>query len=81
MLNLMVGLNGYTLCSGIISSDLNGDGYVVVPFKEDAENPNSIMEIGYVVKKNSMLSKMGEEYIEELNKYFDKAKEEGYQFI
>ena len=71
MLNLMVGLNGYTLCSGIISSDLNGDGYVVVPFKEDAENPNSIMEIGYVTKKNSMLSKMGEEYIEELNKYLE----------
>ena len=81
MLNLMVGLNGYTLCSGIISSDLNGDGYVVVPFREDAENPNSIMEIGYVVKKNSMLSKMGEEYIEELNKYLDNVKEEGYQFI
>ena len=81
MLNLMVGLNGYTLCSGIISSDLNGDGYVVVPFREDAENPNSIMEIGYVTKKNSMLSKMGEEYIEELNKYFDHVKEDGYQFI
>ena len=81
MLNLMVGLNGYTLCSGIISSDLNGDGYVVVPFREDAENPNSIMEIGYVTKKNSMLSKMGEEYIEELNKYFDNVKEDGYQFI
>ncbi len=39
------------------------------PFREDAENPNSIMEIGYVTKKNSMLSKMGEEYIEELNRY------------
>ena len=25
MLNLMVGLNGYTLCSGIISEELNGD--------------------------------------------------------
>ena len=81
MLNLMVGLNGYTLCSGIISSDLNGDGYVVIPFREDAENPNSIMEIGYVVKKNSMLSKMGEEYIEELNKYLDNVKEDGYQFF
>lgn len=81
MLNLMVGLNGYTLCSGIISSDLNGDGYVVVPFREDAENPNSIMEIGYITKKNSMLSKMGEEYIEELNKYLDNVKEDGYQFI
>ena len=76
MLNLMVGLNGYTLCSGIISSDLNGDGYVVIPFKEDAENPNSIMEIGYVTKKNSMLSKMGEEYIEELNKYLEHVQRE-----
>ena len=76
MLNLMVGLNGYTLCSGIISSDLNGDGYVVVPFHEDAENPNSIMEIGYVTKKNSMLSKMGEEYIGELNKYLEHVQRE-----
>ena len=67
MLNLMVGLNGYTLCSGIIASDLNGDGYVTVPFKEDEENPNSIMEIGYVIKKNSIISKMGEEFIKELN--------------
>ena len=76
MLNLMVGLNGYTLCSGIISSDLNGDGYVVIPFKEDAENPNSIMEIGYVTKKNSILSKMGEEYIDELNKYLEHVQRE-----
>lgn len=70
MLNLMVGLNGYTLCSGIISSDLNGDGYVVVPYREDEENPNSIMEIGYITKKNSMLSQMGETYIDSLKKYF-----------
>lgn len=70
MLNLMKGLNGYTLCSGIISSDLNGDGYVVVPFREDEEHPNSIMEIGYITKKNSVLSTMGEQYIEQLKKYF-----------
>ncbi|MBR3516141.1 MAG: LysR family transcriptional regulator [Lachnospiraceae bacterium] len=73
MLNLMVGLNGYTLCSGIISSDLNGDGFVVVPFGEDEENPNSIMEIGYLTKKNSIVSQMGEEYIRELEKYFKAA--------
>ena len=66
MLNLMIGLNGYTLCSGIISSDLNGSHYVAVPFREDEENPNSIMEIGYITKKNSRPSKLGEEYIAEL---------------
>ncbi len=76
MLNLMVGLHGYTLCSGIISEDLNGDGYVVVPFHEDEENPNSIMEIGYITKKNSILSRMGEEYIEELKNYLAGVKAE-----
>ncbi|MBR2257136.1 MAG: LysR family transcriptional regulator [Blautia sp.] len=76
MLNLMVGLNGYTLCSGIISSDLNGDGYVAIPFHEDEENPNSIMEIGYITKKNCVLSKTGKIYIEELKKFLDTVCEE-----
>ena len=40
MLNLMRGLNGYTLCSGIISQDLNGNDYVVVPYEANIENPN-----------------------------------------
>ena len=75
MLNLMVGLNGYTLCSGVISSDLNGDGFKVIPFREDRENPNSIMEIGYIIKRNSLLSEMGVKYIAELRKYFQENPE------
>ena len=35
MLNLMVGLNGYTLCSGIICESLNGDDYCAVKLKSD----------------------------------------------
>ena len=69
MLNLMIGLNGYTLCSGIICEELNGDEYRAVPFKDDEMNPNSEMEIGYVTRKNSILSRMGEHYIEEIKKY------------
>ena len=65
----MVGLNGYTLCSGIICEELNGSDFVAVPFKSDKENPNSIMEIGYILKKNIILSKTGEEYIEQLKSY------------
>ena len=42
MLNLMVGLNGYTLCSGIICEELNGSEYVAVKLKSD-----EIMSIGY----------------------------------
>ena len=63
MLNLMVGMKGYTLCSGIICEELNGDDYVAVPFKDDAQNPNSVMEIGYITKKNLIPSPMGERYI------------------
>jgi DNA-binding transcriptional LysR family regulator len=69
MLNLMVGLNGYTLCSGIICEELNGSDYAAVPFEADDVNPNSAMEIGYIVKKNSLLSEMGELYIEEIKSY------------
>lgn len=69
MLNLMIGLNGYTLCSGIICEELNGSDFVAVPFKSDEKNKNSIMEIGYITKKNSILSKVGEIYIKEVMRY------------
>lgn len=69
MLNLMVGLNGYTLCSGIICEELNGSDYIAVPFQEDEQNLNIVMEIGYVVRKNTILSKMGELYVDKLKKY------------
>ena len=68
MLNLMVGLNGYTLCSGIICEELNGNDYIAVPY-EDKQNPNSVMEIGYIKKKGVSLSHTGDEYIEHLKKY------------
>ena len=69
MLYLMVGLNGYTLCSGIICEELNGNEFAAVPFRDDEENHNSIMEIGYVVRKNTMPGKMGKLYIKALKKY------------
>ena len=69
MLNLMVGLNGYTLCSGIICEELNGSDYIAIPFRDDEQNQNSIMEIGYVVRKNTILSKMGELYVSSIKKY------------
>ena len=35
LLNLMVGLNGYTLCSGIICEELNGSDYCAVKLDSD----------------------------------------------
>ena len=69
MLNLMVGLNGYTLCSGIICEELNGNEFTAVPFLDDEENHNSVMEIGYIMRKNTIPGKVGEMYIRALKNY------------
>lgn len=69
MLNLMIGLNGYTLCSGIICEELNGDDYLAVPFEAENKAVDDTMEIGYIIRKNTLLSKMGRLYIEEIKKY------------
>ena len=70
MLNLMVGLNGYTLCSGIICEELNGSDYVAVAFEDEEEEVAAgRMEIGYIVKENMILSHMAELYIGELKRY------------
>lgn len=69
MLNLMVGLNGYTLCSGIICEELNGSDYVAVPYADDASNPNSSMEIGYIIKKTNPVSEVGRAFINNITEY------------
>ena len=63
-LNLMVGLNGYTLCSGIICQELNGDEYTTVKLDTTEK-----MTIGYIKKKKIPLSELGERYVAELKKY------------
>jgi len=68
-LNLMTALNGYTLCSGIICEELNGDDFIAVPYEADRNNPNSVMDVGYVVRNNAILSAMGKRYIEEIRRY------------
>lgn len=69
MLNLMVGLNGYTLCSGIICEELNGTDYVAVPFREDRHNQNTVMEIGYIRRRGAPLSEIAEIFLGEIRRY------------
>jgi hypothetical protein len=64
----MIGLNGYTLCSGIICEELNGDSYKAVPL-----NTQEKMSIGYIKSRKLPLSRLGERYIEELLKFRDKV--------
>ena len=68
LLNLMIGLNAYTLCSGIICEDLNGNDYKAVPLMETEK-----MRIGYIKRKGAKVSHIGELYIEELKKYKEKV--------
>ena len=68
LLNLMIGLNAYTLCSGIICEDLNGNDYKAVPLKETEK-----MRIGDIKRKGAKVSHIGELYIEELKKYKEKV--------
>lgn len=68
LLNLMVGLNGYTMCSGIICEELNGSDYCAVKLKSD-----EIMTIGYLVRKGAAISPLGQKYLEEIARYKDKA--------
>lgn len=63
-LNLMVGLNGYTLCSGIICEKLNGSEYCAVRLKSD-----EVMTIGYLARKGAPISLLGKKYLEEISKY------------
>lgn len=68
LLNLMVGLNGFTLCSGIICEDLNGKDYCAVKLKSDER-----MTIGYISRKDASVSAIGQKYLEEIAKYKDKS--------
>lgn len=67
MLNLMKGLNGYTFCSGIICNDLNGSEYAAIPIRSGS----GTMEIGYITRKNMILSEVGLTYIEKLKEYLN----------
>jgi DNA-binding transcriptional LysR family regulator len=77
ILNLMIGLNGYTICSGIICEDLNGASYKAIPLED-----NEIMTIIYITREGTTLSKLGEQYIELLkSKGHGTAKEDEEDFL
>ena len=64
LFNLVVGLNGYTISSGIIDKELNGEQIIARKL-----NVKENMKIGIVTHKNVSLSKLAREYIESIKKY------------
>ncbi|WP_294580969.1 LysR family transcriptional regulator [uncultured Thomasclavelia sp.] len=66
LFNLVIGLNGYTVSSGIIDKELNGENIIAKPL---AVNEN--MTIGYITQQKLPLSRYGKAYIKYLKKHLD----------
>lgn len=64
LFNLLIGLNGYTVCSGIIDRKLNGKDIIAVPLAEESD-----MHIGYITHRKGLISRLGNTYLEALKKY------------
>lgn len=64
LFNLLIGLNGYTICSGVINGELNGKNIVSVPLDVD-----DYMEIGYITHKKVVPGKFAEYYIQALREF------------
>ena len=71
VLNLMVGLKGYTLCSGIICEELSGVDYLSVPLSLGENQADPTMQIGYIDRKNHIHTPLGLAYVEEMKKYLN----------
>ena len=64
LFNLVIGLNGFTVCSGVIDQKLNGENIIAKPLVSDCD-----MRIGMIRKKNTMLSRYALYYQEAIKNY------------
>ena len=64
LFNLVIGLNGFTVCSGVIDQKLNGENIIAKPLVSDCN-----MRIGMIRKKNTMLSRYALYYQEAIKNY------------
>ena len=66
LFNLLIGLDGYTISSGILSSDLNGINIVAIPLESD-----ETMEIGYIITNDRPMNELTKRYLEHLKSYIE----------
>lgn len=64
LFNLVIGLNGYTVSSGVISKELNGEHIIAKPLAVE-----ETMRIGTITQKNMPLSRYGVAYLEYLKRH------------
>ena len=63
LFNLLIGLNGYTICTGVLNSNLNSDNIISVPLETDES-----MLVGWIANEKSHLSAIASDYIAELKR-------------
>ena len=61
LFNLLIGVNGYTISTGIVSTDLNGDNIMSVELKVD-----DYIQVGWIANHQIQLSKQANAYLNEL---------------
>ncbi len=61
LFNLLIGLNGYTISTGIVSADLNGDNIISVPLQVDDH-----IQVGWIANHQIRLSQQANVYVSEL---------------
>ena len=64
LFSLLLGLDGYTVSSGVIDKEVNGENIISVPLAEEG-----LMHIGYITNNKMQRSRLGQEYIHALEKY------------
>ena len=67
LFNLVIGLNGFTVSSGVIDQKLNGENIIAKPLVMDCS-----MRIGMIRRKNVLLSRYAESYIEAIRNHISK---------
>lgn len=63
IVNFMIGLDGYTISSGVFPKYLHGDSIIAVPL-----NVDEVIRVCIIKHKDVTLTKLGEIYLEALNK-------------
>lgn len=64
LFNLLIGLNGFTVSSGVIDKELNGENIISKPLKS-----NHTMKIGTLTRKNIILSRYADYYMQALKSH------------
>jgi DNA-binding transcriptional LysR family regulator len=73
LFNLLIGLNGYTISSGVLNQDVYGGLIRSVRLRTDEE-----MVIGYIVNQKTMLSHLAQRYVAKLKDVVARA---GYELM